>query len=216
MSNSLWPHEVQHVRFPCPSLSPWICSKLISIESVIQCNYLILCCPLLLLPSKFHSSRVFSNESTLHIRWPNYWCFSFSTSPSNKYSEFISFRIDLFDLVAFQGPLKSLLQHNISKIRFFGAQPSLWSNSHINTWLLKKKNKKKKTALTIWTFVFFNEGDAKTFLGFPWWLRQLRICLEFRRPSFSPWLGKVPWKIKWLQTPVFLPRGFHFQRSLTG
>ena len=98
--------------------------KLISIESVIPSNYLILCCPLLLLSSVFPSIRVFSNESVLHIRWPKYWSFSFSISPSNEYSGLIYFRMDCLDLLAVQGTLKSLLQHHSSKHQFFGAQLS--------------------------------------------------------------------------------------------
>ena len=94
--------------------------------------------PLLLLPSIFSSIRVFSNKSALHIRWPKYWSFSLRISPSNEYSGFISFRIDWFDLFAVQGTLKSLLQHTVQKHQFFGAQPSLWFNSHICTWLLEK------------------------------------------------------------------------------
>ena len=86
-----------------------------SIESVMPSNYLILCCPLLLSPSIFPSIRVFSNESVLRIRWPKYWSFSFSISPSNEYSGLISFRIDWFDLLAVQGTLKSLLQRHSSK-----------------------------------------------------------------------------------------------------
>ena len=78
-------------------------------------NHLILCCPLLLLPTIFPSIRVFSNESVVHIRWPKYWSFSFSISPSNEYSELISFRMDWLDLLAVQGTLKSLLQHHSSK-----------------------------------------------------------------------------------------------------
>ena len=86
--------------------------KLMSIKSVIPSNHLILCCPLLLLPSIFPSIRVLSKESVLHIRWPKYWSFSFSISPSNEYPGLISFRIDWFDLLAVQGILKSLLQHH--------------------------------------------------------------------------------------------------------
>ena len=89
--------------------------KLMSIESVMPSNDLILCRPLLLLPSIFPSNKVFSNESVLHIRWPKYWSFSFSISPSNEYSGLISFRIDWLDLLAVQGTLKSLLQHHSSK-----------------------------------------------------------------------------------------------------
>ena len=89
--------------------------KLMSIESVMPSNHLILCQPLLLLPSIFPSIRVFSNESVLHLRWPKYWSFGFSIHPSNEYSELISFRIDWFDLLAVQGTLKSLLQYHSSK-----------------------------------------------------------------------------------------------------
>ena len=86
-----------------------------SIELVMPSNHLILCGPLLFLPLIFPSSRVFSNESVLHIRWPKYWSFSFSISPSNEYSGLISFRMDWLDLLAVQGTLKSLLQHHSSK-----------------------------------------------------------------------------------------------------
>ena len=92
----------------------WSLLKLMPIESVIPSNHLILCHPLLLLPSIFPSIRVFSNESVLHIRWPKSWSFSFNVIPSNEYSGMISFRIDWFDL-AVQGTLKSLLQHHSSK-----------------------------------------------------------------------------------------------------
>ena len=84
-------------------------TQTMSIELVMPSNHLILCCPLLLLPSIFPSIRVFSNESALHIRWPKYWSFSFSISPSNEYSGLVSFRMDWFDLLAVQGTLKSLL-----------------------------------------------------------------------------------------------------------
>ena len=89
--------------------------KLMSIESVMPSNHLVLCHPLLFLPSVFPSIRVFSNESVLCIRWPKYWSFSFSISPSNEYSGLISFRMDWLDLLAVQGTLKSLLQHHSSK-----------------------------------------------------------------------------------------------------
>ena len=89
--------------------------ELVTIESVMPSNYFILCCPLLLPPSIFPSIRVFSSESVLHIRWPKYWSFSFTISPSNEYSGLISFRIDWFDLLAVHGTLKGLLQHHSSK-----------------------------------------------------------------------------------------------------
>ena len=94
--------------------------KLMSIESVMPSNHLILCRPLLLLPSIFPSFRVFSNESVLRIRRPKYWNFRFSVSSSNEYSGLISFRMDWFDLLAVQGTLKSLLQHHSSKVSILG------------------------------------------------------------------------------------------------
>ena len=108
--------------------------KLTSIELVMPSNHLILCRPLLLLPSLFPNIRVFSNESVLRIRQSKYWSFSFSISPSNEYSELISFRMDWLDFPAVQGTHKSLLQHyTVQKHQFFGTQLSLWSNSHIHT-----------------------------------------------------------------------------------
>ena len=111
-------------------------------------NHLILCCPLLLLPSIFPSIRVFSNELALYIRWPKYWSCSFTISPSNEYSGLISFRIDWLDLLAVQGTLKSLLQHHISKVSilhrsaFYRVQ---LYHPHMTTG--------KNIALTRWTFV---------------------------------------------------------------
>ena len=108
---------------------PWSLLKLMSIESVMPSNHLILCCPFLLLPSVIPSIRVFSSESALHIRWSKYWSFSFSISPSNEYSGLIAFSNDGFDLLAVQGTLKSLLQHHSSKTSFFGAQPKVYDIS---------------------------------------------------------------------------------------
>ena len=110
--------------------------QLVSIESVMPSNHLILCRPLLLLPSIFPSIRVFSKESVLHIRWPKYW--SFSISPSNEYSGLISFRMDWLDLFAVQGTLKSLLQYHSSKASMlwcsaFFSSTLQWSNSFVNT-----------------------------------------------------------------------------------
>ena len=118
--------SLSHVQF---SATPWTAAhqaslsitnsqsllRLMSIESVMPSNHLILCCPLLLLPSIFPSTRVFSSVSALHIRWPKYWSFGFSISPSSEYSGLICFRMDWFDLLAVQGILKSLLQHHSSK-----------------------------------------------------------------------------------------------------
>ena len=126
----------------------WSLLKLMSIESVMPSNYLILCCPLLLLPPIFPSIRVFSNESVLCIRWPKYWRFSFNISPFNKYSGLISFRMDWLDLLSVQGTLKSLLQHHTSKASilrcsaFFTVQ---LSHPYMTTG--------KAIVLTRWTFV---------------------------------------------------------------
>ena len=115
MSDSLQPRGLQHARPPCPSPTLKSLLKLMSIESVMQSNHLILCHVLLLPPSIFPSIRVFSNESVLRIRWPEYWSFSFSISPSSEYSGLISFKMDWFDLLAVWGTLRSLLQHHSSK-----------------------------------------------------------------------------------------------------
>ena len=115
VSDSLRPHELQHTRRPCLITNSWSPPKLMSSESVMPSNHLILRHPLLLLPSIFPSIRVFSNESALHIRWPKYWSFSFNISPFNEHSGLIPFRMDWLDLLAVQGTLKSLLQFHSSK-----------------------------------------------------------------------------------------------------
>ena len=157
LSDFLWPHLLQHDRPTCQSPTPRAYSKHMSIGSVMPSKHLILCHPLLLLPSVFPSIRVFSNELVLHIRWPKYWSFSFSISPTNEYSGLSSFRMDWLDLPAVQGTLKSLLQHHSSKASilqcsaFFMVQ---LSHPYITT--------EKTIALTRWTFVgrvmslFFN------------------------------------------------------------
>ena len=117
LSYSLRPRGLRHARLPCPSLFPSLLN-LRFIESVMPSNHLVLCRPLLLLPSIFPSIRVFSNESAVRIRWTKYWSFSFSISPSNEYSGLISFRMDWFDFLAFQGTFKSLLQHHSPKASF--------------------------------------------------------------------------------------------------
>ena len=149
MSDSLQPHGLQHSSLPCLSPTPGACSY--SCPSSwwwhLPPKHLI-CHPLLLLPSVFPSIRVFSNESVLHIRWPQYWSFSFIISPSNEYSGLISFRIDWVDLLAIQGTLKSLLQYHTSKASvlqcsaFFIVQ---LSHPYMTAG--------KTIALTRWTFV---------------------------------------------------------------
>ena len=126
----------------------WSLLRLMSIESKIPSNYLILCCPLLLLPSIFSSIRVFPNELALCIRWPKYWSFSFSIRPSNGYSWLISFRIDLFDLLMVQGTLKSLLQHHSSKASVLQCSAFFM----VQLWQLYMTTGKTIT-LTIQTFV---------------------------------------------------------------
>ena len=143
MSDSLRPRGLQHARPPCPSPSPsWSLLTLMSVESVMPSSHLILCRPLLLLPS------IFPSKSALRIRWPKYWSISFSISPSNEYSGLISFRVEWLDFLAVQGTLKSLLQHHSSKASilrhsaFFMVQ---LSHPYMTTG--------KTTALTRWTFV---------------------------------------------------------------
>ena len=109
----LWPHGLQHTRIPCPSLSPGVCSNSCPLNQ--WCHPTISSCCLLLLLSIFLSIRVFPNELALRIRWPNYWSFSFSISPSSEYSGLISFRIDWLDLLAVWRTPKSLLQHHSLK-----------------------------------------------------------------------------------------------------
>ena len=146
MSDSATPWTAAHQAFLSITNS-WSLLKLMSIESVMPSNHII-SCRLLLLPSIFPSIGVFSNESALRIRWPKYWSFSFSISPSNDYSKLISFRMDWLDLLAVQGTLKSLLQHHSSKASilqgsaFFIVQ---LSHPYMTTG--------KTIALTRWTFV---------------------------------------------------------------
>ena len=156
MSGSLQPHGLQHAKLLCPSPTRSLL-KLMSIESVMPSNHLILCRPLLLPPSIFPSIRVFSNESVLHIRWPKYWSFSFNISPSNEYSGLFSFRMDWLDLLAVQGTLKSLLQHHSSKASI------VWCSAFFIVQLSNPYMTTRKTiALTRWNFVgkvmslFFN------------------------------------------------------------
>ena len=147
MSKPLQPHGLQHARLPCPSLSPRVCLNS-CIESVMPSNHLILCHTLLLLPSVFPSIRVFSKEGALPIMWSNYWSFSISISPSNEYSGLISFKIDLFDLLAVQETLKSLLQHQSLKLSI------LWRSALFMVQLSHLHMITGKTiGLTRWTFV---------------------------------------------------------------
>ena len=130
MSNSLRAHGLQHTRLPCPSPTPRACSN--------SCPLSWSCHPTISVTfsycfQSFPASGFFSNESVLCIRWPKYWSFSFSISPSNEHPGLISFRMDWLDLLAVQGTLQSLLQHHSSKASLLCAQLSLWSNSNIHT-----------------------------------------------------------------------------------
>ena len=130
MSDSLQPHGLQHTRLPLSFTISLSLLNFMSIESVMVSNHFSLCCPFCLLPSIFPTIRIFSSELTLRIRWPKYWSFSFSSTPSNECSGLISFRMDWLDLCAVQGTLKSLLQHHSSKasilqcLAFFTVQQS--------------------------------------------------------------------------------------------
>ena len=148
VSDSLQPHELPHARSLCPSPTPKVYSN--SCPSpwlVMSSNHLIFCHPLLLPPIS-PSIRIFFNESTLHMRWPKYWSFSFSISPSIEHPGLISFRMDWLDLLAFQGTLKSLLQHHSSKASIF--QCSAFFTVRISHPYMTTG---KTIALTRWTFV---------------------------------------------------------------
>ena len=189
---TLQPHGLQHTRLPCLSSAPRSLFKLMPIESVMTSNHLILCCPLLLLPSIFPNIKVFSNESVLQIRWPKYWNFSFNFSPSNEYSGLISFRINRLDLLAVQGTLKSLLQHHSSKASI------LWLSAFFIVQLSHPYMTTGKTiALTKWTFVgkvmsvlfnmlsrlvitFLSKSKHLNFMA------SFTICSDFGAPKVKP------------------------------
>ena len=137
MSDSVTPWTAAG-QAPLSITNSWNLPKLMSIESAIPSNHLILCQPLFLLPSILPRIRVFSNESALPIRWPKNWLFSFNISPSNEYSGMIS--LGLTGLISFlsKGLLRVFASTTVQKHQFFSTQPSLWSNSHIHIWLLEK------------------------------------------------------------------------------
>ena len=188
VSDSLRPRGLQHTRPPCPSITNSRSSlKLMSIQSVMPSNHLILCRPLLLLPSIFPSIGVFSNESALHIRRLKYWSFSFSSCPSNEHSGLISFRMDWLDLLAVQGTLKSLLQHHSSKASIPQCSAFLivqLSHPSMTT--------RKAIALTRCTFV----GKVMSLL--------------------CNMLSRLVMEKQWHPTPVLLPGESHGWRSLVG
>ena len=180
MSDSLQPHGPQHARPPCLITNSQSLPKLTSIESVMPSNSLILCCPLLLLPSIFPSIQVFSNASALRIMWPKYWSFSFSISPSSEHPGLISFRMDWLDLLAVQGTLKSLQHHSskasiLQRSAFFIVQ---LSHPYMTTG--------KTIALTTQTFV----GEVKSLL----FGMLSRLAITFLPRS-------ICLLISWLQSP---------------
>ena len=138
MFHSLQPRGLQHTRLPCPALSSRVCSNSCPLSWWCHPTILSSILPLVLLPSIFPNIRVFSNESALLIRWPNYWNLSFSISPSNGYSGLISFRIDWFDLLAVQATFKSLLQHHSSKASILQHSPFFMVQLSHCTWLPEK------------------------------------------------------------------------------
>ena len=146
MSDSLWPHGLQHARIPCLSLPPRVCSNSCPLSWWCHPTVSSSVTPFLLLPLIFPSIR--ANELALHIKWSKYWSFSFNISPSDEYSGLISFRIDWSDLLAIQGTLKSLLQHHSLKTSI------LWHSVFLMVQLLHPYMTTGKTlALTLWTFV---------------------------------------------------------------
>ena len=179
--------------------------KLMSIESGMASNHLILCHPLLLPPSSFPSISVFSNESVLCIRWPKYWSFSFKMSPSNEYSELISFNMDWLDLLAVQGTLKSLLQHHSSKASILRCSAFLMvqvTHPHMTTG--------KTTALTRWTFVgqvmslLFNMLSRLVITFLP---RSKRLLISWLKSPSAVILE--PPEIKFVTDSIFSPSICH-------
>ena len=180
MSDSLWPHELQHARLPCPSPSPGVCSESCPLSQ--WCHPTISSCrPLLLLLQISPSISVFSNELALCIRWSKYWSFNFSISPSNEYSGLISLKIDWFDLLAIQGTLKSLPQHHSLKASI------LWCSAFFTVQLSVLYLITGKTIITL----FFIEGQ--NWSTFPFIGMSLRgllwlgTCQENKYPRCQSW-----------------------------
>ena len=205
----------------------WSSLKLMSIESVVPSSHLILCRPLFLLPPIPPSIRVFSNKSTLRMRWPKYWSFSFSISPSNGHPGLISFRMDWMDLLAVQGTLKSL-QHHSSKASillcsaFFRAIQKIVYLSPIPSQFLKLSlyplrymvhhqpllSFTTQEDLSNFSIIINTNPQLQLPLGFSGGSIVRRIHLQWRH-RFDPWVGKNLWRRKWQPTPVFLPGKYH-------
>ena len=169
----------------------WSLLRLMSIKSVMLSNHLILCCSLLLPPSSFSSIRLFSNKSVLHIRWPKYWSFRLSISPSNEYSGLISFRMGWFDLLAVKGTLKCLLQHHSSKSSIL--RHSAFFIVQLTPIHDYRKNHRSNRASLVAQMV-----------------KHLPAMQETRVRSLS---RKDPWGREWQPTPVLLPGKFHRQEE---
>ena len=154
VSNSLRPHGLQHTRPLCPSPTPRAYSNSCPLSQWCNPATSSSVIPFVICLQSFPASGSFPMSQFFTFRYPKYWGFSFSISPSNEYSGLISFRIDWFDLLAVQETLESLLQHHSSKHQFFSAQPSLQSNSHIQTWLLEKPSGcvHAKSLSCVWLF----------------------------------------------------------------
>ena len=187
--------------FPVHQRLPEITQTLVKLklELVMPSNHLSLCCPLLLLPSIFPSIRVFSNESVYCIRWPKYWSFSLSISPSNEYSGLISFKIDWFDLLAGQGTLKSLLQHHSSKALI------LWHSAFFIVQISHPyMTTGKAIALTRWTFV----GKVMSLL-FNMLSRLVIAFLAWSKCLLISWLqspSALTERLTWTELPPLLPQ----------
>ena len=168
-------------------------------------SHLTLCRPLLLLPPIPPSISVFSNESTLHMRWPKYWSFSFSIIPSKEHPGLISFRMDWLDLLAVQGTLKSLLQHHSWKASI------LW-----HAYYMPENNNTPISEGPNLADTYINCFGSGGFPGGASGKEPTCQCRRCKRCGFDPWIGKMPWGRAWQPTPVFLPGKSLGQRSLVG
>ena len=201
ISEPLWPHGLQHTRIPCPSSTPRACSNSCPSSWWRHPTISSSCHPLLFLPSIFPSIRVFSNESVLCIRWPKYWSFSLSISPSNEYSGLISFRMDWLDLLAVEGAPKHLLQHHSWKVSI------LWCSAFFIVQLSHPyMTTRKTTTLTRWIFVgkvmslLFNMLSRLTIAFLP-----RRKCLLISWLQSSSAVILEPKKIKFVTVSIVSP-----------
>ena len=204
-SHSLWPNGLQHARLPCPSVCSGVCSDSCPLSRWCQSIYLNLCRPLLPLPSVFPRVKVFYSGSALCIRWPKYWSFSFSISPSNEHPGLISFRMDWLDLLAVQGTLKSLIQHHSSKASV------LWCSAFFMIQLPHPCMTPGKTiALTRQTFVgkvIFQLFNTLSTLVIAFLPRSKCLLISWLRSPFAVILE--PKKIKSVTVSIVSPSIYH-------